>query len=310
MVQPKFKILIQEEKDSYGKFIFEPLPANFGVTLGNALRRTLLESIVGAAIVEAEIGGARHQFQTLPGLKQDLVEFILNLKKVRFAFQDVKDGENRTSIRLEKIGPGQIKAGHLQCPAGLEVVNKDLYLGELTGKKNKLKAKFVVQKGFGYLPADEMKKNGFNTILIDALFTPVLKVAYQTQPISTGKHMKSEKLILEIWTDSSLTPSQALKTASQTIASFFQEIYQPTEHPADHTQPDQKLVSETLLKTSLEELELPTRIVNALRRGKIETIDDLLKTNPKKLAGINNFGEKSLKLVKKILKAKGINYHA
>lgn len=307
MYEANFKIETEEETEGYGKFVLEPLSAGFGVTMANSLRRVLLTALPGAAIVRAEIEGAAHQFQTLPGLKEDLVEFILNLKKVRFSFLG---HEREATVVLNKSGAGKIKAADLECPAGLEVINKDLYLGELSGKRAKIKGRFAVEKGFGYVMAEERESQGVGTILVDALFSPVRKVSFKVEPTRVGREANFDKLVLEIWTDGTIGPKEALEKAARLLVGFFKQVYEPGEVRGLEEPKVKMKVSQLVLKMSLEELELPTRVVNALHRGGIETVEELLGADREELMKIKNFGEKSLELVRRKLSEKGVDFDA
>lgn len=304
VTDPKFKFLVEKEEENFGRFVLEPLEEGYGATLGNALRRVLLTSLAGAAITAVEIEGARHQFTTLQGLKEDIVELILNLKKARmkvFTDQPVK-------LTLDLSGPKKITAGDIEAPPEAEIVNKDLYLGSLADKKAKISAEFWAEKGFGYSMAEERKTGRLGVIPIDAVFSPVLRVNYKVEATRLGRMTNLDKLILEVWTDGTLTPQEAVKEAAKILVSYFLQVYEPKAVFEEGVMAVTPQVSEEILKMTLEELDLPTRIVNSLRKGGIETVGQLLGTPRKELEKIKNLGVKSLQIVEEKLREKGVAF--
>lgn len=301
MVNPSFKILTQDETNTSGRIIIEPLEPGYGHTLGTALRRVLLNSLKGAAVTAVKIGGARHQFSTLPGLKEDVIELILNIKKLRLKYQ----GKEAAKMKLTFKGEGEVSAKDIEPTAQITVVNKDLYLGTLTGSKAKLDIDFWVEEGYGYSPFEDRKTDELGVISIDATFTPVTRVNYHIESTRVGRVTDLDKLILDITTDGSVSPSQAVKEAAQILGSYFQQIVSPRDLSEEQTLSTAS-VSEELHKMTLEELDLPTRIVNALRNGGIETVGDLLILDPKELVKIKNLGSKSLQVVEEKLQEKGV----
>lgn len=301
MFEPNFKIKTEKEEKGYGKFIIEPLDLGFGQTLGNALRRVLLFSLAGAAVTSVKIEGVKHQFSTIEGLKEDVAEFILNIKKLRFKLNT----DDKVKAILSVKGPREITAADLELSAGAEVVNKDLYLGTLADSRAKINAEFTVEKGFGYLPFEEQVVRGIGIIPVDAVFTPVLRVNYKVEATRVGRMTNLDKLIIEIWTDGTLESVEALKQAAKTLVSYFLQIYEP-KAMGDESVAVTPAVSDEVLKMTIEELDLPTRIVNALKNGGIETIGQLLGTQRKELIKIKNLGAKSLGIVEDKLREKGV----
>lgn len=302
MIEPIFNIKSEQETANFGKFIIEPLEEGFGQTLGNSLRRVLLAGLPGAAITQIKINGVKHKFSTLEGMSQDIIDLILNLKQVRFKY----DGEKPVKLELEKTGPGQIKAGDIKTSAVIEVVNKDLVLADLADKKSKLKLEMVVEKGFGYLPAETKKSEKLGVMPVDAAFSPVKRVNYQVESTRVGQRTDLDKLILEITTDGTIKPKEALKASAKILIAFFNQVIQPKKVSLKEEVKPQAYEEAT--KLTLEELDLPTRIVNALRKTGYGTVADLLAINPDNLARIKNLGEKSIKTVQAALAKKNIKW--
>lgn len=301
MVNPRFKIVAIEESEGFGRFIIEPLSVGYGHTLGTALRRVLLTSLKGAAVTAVKIAGIRHQFSTLPGMKEDIVELILNIKKIRLQYEGNEPGR----MKLAYKGEGMVTAGDIEPGANIVVINKDLPLATLVGAKAKLDIDFWVEEGYGYSPFEERKSDELGVISIDAVFTPVTKVNYHVDSTRVGRMTELDKLILEITTDGTVSPAEAIKQASQILAAYFEQIYSPKEEGVQQA-PSISLLSEEVIRMTLEELDLPTRIVNALRNGGLETVGDLITLDPKELTKIKNLGSKSLQIVEEKLNEKGV----
>jgi len=302
MITPTFQLKIEREDADSGVFTIEPLQPGYGNTLGNALRRVLLSSLPGAAIVQAKISGVKHLFSTLKGLKEDIVEFTFNLKQVRLSYQ----GDKPVKITLDKTGPGVVTAGDLETPAQVKVLNKDLILGTLADSSSRIKGEFLVEQGYGYVPAEERgKTEEVGIIPLDAIFTPIRRVNYHVGATRVGRVTNFDKLTLEIWTDGSISAKEALLEAAKTLTAFFDQIVNPKEVTKEQkTAPKEKLGEESSL--TVEELELPTRIVNALTKVGLKTVADLQKAGRKKIAKVKNLGGKSLKIIEAALAEKNI----
>jgi len=301
MLETNFQIKKIKETSNFGQFSMEPLPQGYGHTLGNALRRVLLTSLQGTAITKVKISGVKHKFSTLVGMKEDVVELLLNLKQVRIKYE----GEKEVKLLLEKSGPGQVKAGDIQTPPGVEIVNKDLVLANLVDKKSKLKMEMIAERGFGYLPAEEKKNEKFGTIVLDAIFSPITRVNYKVETTRVGRQTDLDRLILEVISDGTIRPQQALKEAARVLISFFTQILRPKEVSVEEEK-YQMPVNEAF-KLTLEELNLPTRIINALDKGGYETVGDLVGATKADLSSVKNLGEKSLNIILSDLKKRGIN---
>jgi len=299
-----FETKEEEKKENYGRFVISPLEKGYGYTLGNSLRRVLLESLGGVAITSVEIKGVKHQFSTLQGMKEDVVEFLLNLKKVRFSLSgDLKKTEK---VKLFAKGPGEVKAGDIQVSGILKVTNPDHVLAYLN-KGAKLEAEMTVEYGYGYRIVDS-GSGKIGLILLDAIFSPVTRVSYRVEETRVGKLTNYDKLVLEIWTDGSIEPKQALIEAAKILRSHYDQIISPRI-------PEKAVVEEkksdslgAIGKLSVEEIGLPTRVANALIKAGYETVESLAKAKKEDLAKVRNLGEKSVKIVKLALAEKGVKF--
>lgn len=301
MSDPTFQITTEAQKPGYGLFVIEPLEQGYGQTLGNSLRRVLLSSLPGAAITSLKITGVGHQLSTVPGLKEDVVEFILNVKKIRL----ILEGNEPVALTLSKKGPGDVVAGDIDVPAGVTIVNPDLVLGTLADKKTALEVEFVAQKGYGYVAAEERPTDEIGRIPVDSLFSPVIRVNYRVEATRVGRMTNLDHLVIEIWTDGTIAPLDALKSAAKLLVSYFLQVYEP-KAKVDESVAVTPSVSDEILKMRVEELDIPTRIVNALAHGGIETIGQLLGTPKAELLKVKNLGAKSLVVVEEKLREKGV----
>ena len=302
MIEPIFHIKSEQESATFGRFIIEPLEQGFGQTLGNSLRRVLLSSLPGAVITQIKIGGVKHKFSTLEGMSEDVIDLILNLKQVRFGYE----GEKPVKLELEKSGPGVVKADDIKTSANVQVINKDLVLANLANKKSSLKIEMTVEKGFGYLPAEVDKEGKLGVIPLDAAFSPVRRVNYQVEATRVGQRTDLDKLILEITTDGTIKPKEALKASAKILITFFNQVINPKK--VEIKKEAKSPIDEEATKLTLEELDLSTRIVNALRKSGYGTVADLLGIKPADLAKIKNLGEKSIKTVQTALAKKGVKW--
>ncbi|HSX19110.1 MAG TPA: DNA-directed RNA polymerase subunit alpha [Candidatus Saccharimonadales bacterium] len=299
------QIEIQTEKETanFGKFIIEPLDQGYGHTIGNSLRRVLLSSLSGAAITHVKIAGVRHQFSTLAGMSEDIVEFILNLKKVRLQISSDKP----VKLTMDVKGPKEVTASDIAKTAGVEIINGYLVLAHLTDAKAKLSVQMTAENGSGYMLADEKKTGEIGVIPMDANFSPVTHVNYKVEATRVGRLTNYDKLTMEVTTDGTIKPSDSLRTGAKILVDYFTTISQPqtgTKKPKKEevTMP----VTDEILKTSLEELDLPVRLTNSLKSGKIETIGDFLTRDKRELLKMKNMGPKSISLVEEKLREKGV----
>jgi len=303
MADPNFSIKTEVEEKAYGRYSIEPLAQGYGQTLGNSLRRVLLTSLSGAAVTSVKIEGVKHQYATLPGLKEDIVELLLNVKKIRLTIEDAESGK----MTLTKKGPGVVTAGDIEVGAGMTIVNPDLILGTLADKKSELTMELTAQKGFGYMTADEQHLDEIGVIPLDALYTPIVRVNYRVEATRVGRMTNLDKLVLDIWTDGATAPLDALKNSAKILASYFVQMYDPKAVGVEETKVVSPLVSDEVLKMRIEELDIPTRIVNALSNGGIETIGQLLSAPNAELMKIKNLGAKSLTVIEEKLKDRGVS---
>lgn len=302
MYDPIFKIKTEVDKPDYGLFIAEPLEEGFGQTLGNSLRRVLLTALSGCAVTAVTIEGVKHQFSTVPGLKEDIVEFLLNLKKVRLTIE----GDQSATLSLSKKGPGEILAGDIEAPAGVTIINKDLVLGTLADKKSSLEMKLTAERGYGYVSSEERHFNEIGMIPVSSLFSPVVRVNYRVEATRVGQMTNFDKLVMEVWTDGSIAPLAAIKQAAKILVSYFIQVYEPKAQSSQGAVAVSPTISDEILKMRIEELDIPTRIINALAHGSIETVGQLLGTTRVDLLKIKNLGAKSISVVEEKLREKGV----
>lgn len=292
---------IKVHKDSqfpfYGKFIIEPLERGYGITLGNALRRILLSSIPGYAITEVRIEGAPHEFTSLPGVMEDVPEIILNLKGVRFKL----NGEGPFYFKLEKVGEGEVKAGDIKVDKEGEIVNPDHHIATLT-KDGKLLMELKVEKGRGYAPAEYTKNNEIGVILIDAIFSPVTKVNFTVGQARVGKSSDYDSLVMEIYTDGTIDPKNALIQAAKILMEQL-VIFLKGEEISLETKDSETLSINNLLNMTIEELELSGRAYNCLKNAGINYVGQLVQKTETDLLKLRSFGKKSLdEIVEKLSK--------
>lgn len=289
----------------YGEFVIEPLEPGYGYTIGNSLRRVLYTSIPGAAVTAVKINGVKHRFSTVTGLKENVVDFLLNVKNLNVS---LPEGKTSAVIRLNVKGTKEITGADIEVTDGVEVSNKDLYLGSLSGDKSKLEVEMTVERGLGYNLSEDQKENTLGTIVTDAIFTPVRRVTYTVEATRVGQRTNLDKLTLKIWTNGTINPKVALETAGKILTSYFLQVYEPNAKlPEEGTTAPASNVSDAALKMTIDELDLPTRIYNSLRNGGIETVEQLLSTPRKELGSMRNMGGKSIEVIDEKLKEKGIN---
>jgi len=279
--------------DTYGKLIVEPLERGYGITLGNAFRRVLLSSIPGVAVTSVRIEGVSHEFSTIPGVKEDVLEIIQNLKQIR---GKIFGEEEEKKVRIDVKGPLDLRASYFQNDKEIEIVNPDLHIATLDNEKTHLIMEVTLAKGRGYVEANENKKpdQPLGTIPIDSIFTPIKKVNYEVKPVQIGKRESYDCLILEIFTDGTITPEEALKEAAEILGEYLR-LFITKETLRG------KIKEEEFLEHGIEEIGLNSLPLNALRSSGIRKIKDLLKKRARELLEIENFGEKSLERIKEKL---------
>ncbi len=305
MLEPVLHVKEIKTEDGYGQFVIEPLDPGYGYTLGNGLRRVLLASIPGAAVTSVKITGVKHKFSTVPGLKENIVDFLLNIKGLNVRLSGSKTSSKLTlSIKGEK----KITGADLEGSEDTEVINKDHYLGSLGDPKAKLEVELIVEKGMGYSLSEERKSSTVGVISADAIFTPVRRVNYEVSATRVGRQTNLDKLTLDIWTNSTVSPREALDEAARILASSFSQIYNPKAVVAEGVV--KSSVADGVLKLTVDELDLPTRIYNSLRNGGIETIEQILATPKKELISMRNMGAKSISIIEEKLKEKGVDLNS
>lgn len=308
MIKPSFTTKKVESSENYGKFILTPLPAGYGHSMGNALRRVLLSSIEGVAVTYVKINSVVHPFSSVDGVKESALEMILNIKSLRFSFK----GNGPFTMVLSHKGKGQITGADFKG-GDVEVVNKDQSIAELTTSDAKLEIEITIEKGMGFSAAEEKEEAVFGTMAIDSVFSPVTKVVYKVEDERVGRTSNYDKLTLEVWTDGAISPEDALTQSSEVITSFFGSVSSETEDSAGVS----KLVSaegeraarvadEKVNEIIIDELDLPTRVINALLREKIETVGDLMTRGPEALANLKGVGRKSISLIEKEVEKFGV----
>ena len=294
-----FKVKSELEKDNFARLIIEPLEAGFGHTLGNSLRRVLLTSLEGGAVTSIKIDGVAHQFSTLDGVLEDVIEIILNIKKIR-----VKLHSDEGKLIIKASGKKEITAGDFEVEGQIEISNPTQHIATLTDAKSKLNMELIVSNGKGYSLAEERKTEEIGIIATDALFTPVVAVNYTVEPTRVGRSTDFDKLILEITTDGTITPQDALNEAAKILSESFKRIYEPVvEEEIEETS---SKISEEVLKMTVEELDLPVRITNALRAIEINTVEELINIPRQQLLKAKNLGTKSLTLISEKLIERGL----
>ena len=291
---------------TYGKFIAEPLERGFGTTLGNSLRRVLLSSLQGAAVSTLKIEGVDHEFTTIPEVTEDVTDVVLNLKEVLLRMHT---NETKT-LRIEAEGPKEVKAGDIIADEQVEILNPGHHICTLS-EGGKLRMEMICQRGRGYVPALNNKVQGapIGTIPIDSLFAPIRKVNYQVTNARVGQVTDFDKLTMEVWTDGSVTPQDAMAYAAKIIKEQLTVFinFDETEEPLPAEAPKEEAKLNENLFRSVDELELSVRSANCLQQANIKTIGDLVQRTEAEMLKTKNFGRKSLKEIKEILAEMGLS---
>ena len=297
--EPIFEIQEEKSEKNVAKFVISPLEQGYGHTLGNSLRRVLLKSLTGAAITTVRVTGVKHQFTTLKGMKEDVVDFVLNLKKVRMNYA----GEKPVKAKISAKGPGEVKAKDIDVSPEVKIANPELVLAYLN-KDAKLEAELTIEIGQGYSPAEDRTERTIGLIPLDASFSPIVKVNYKIEETRVGRLTNYDKLLLEVTTDGTVTPKDALASAANILLSYFSQIVSPKK-----VQKVEKPEIDSLGpigKLSVEEIGLPTRVANALVKAGYETVEEIVNADRRELVKVRNLGEKSLKIVNVALVEKGV----
>jgi DNA-directed RNA polymerase subunit alpha len=304
------KIKIENLTDSYGRFIIEPLDKGYGTTLGNSLRRVLLSSLTGASATAVRFEGVVHEFSTIPGVKEDVNEILLNTKAIVFKMY----GSNSEVLRLKASGKGIVKAGDITPNINVEILNPNSTIATLSDD-GKLDMEIIVEEGTGYITAPENKKKdqAINYITIDSMFSPVIKVAYNIEKTSSDQFMNYEKLVMDIYTNKSILPDEALSKASNILIKYLKlftkfspdEMESITDQIAEEENENNE--QKKLLEKSIEELDFSVRSYNCLKKSNINSFGDIISKTEEEIMGIKNLGKKSFEEIKDKVKEFGLS---
>ncbi|OGE25951.1 DNA-directed RNA polymerase subunit alpha [Candidatus Daviesbacteria bacterium RIFCSPHIGHO2_02_FULL_41_14] len=295
-----FKTTLENIEENKGTFVLEPLERGFGHTVGNVLRRVLLSSLEGGAISSVKISGVSHVFSTIPGISEDVIEIILNLKKVRLSIYSDK----QVKFSLKVSGKKDVKASDIDTLGTAEIINKDLHLASLNSPTAKLTIEMTAEKGVGYVMADDKKTNEIGVLPIDSIYSPVVEVSYKVEPTRVGRSSNFDKLTLYVTTDGTTPPEEALHLASRILSGYFKQIYNPTLDEEVAVEP---VLANSALKLSVEELDLPVRITNALKAIEIDSVEKLTTVPKGTLLKAKNLGVQSVNLISQKLSERGLS---
>lgn len=278
---------------NYASYDIEPLEAGYGMTLGNALRRVLLSSLPGAAVTSIRIEGVQHEFQDVPGVLEDVTDIVLNVKKLRLRCYS----DHPVSMRLEVNGERDVTAADIIAPSTVEIVNPELHIATLDNENARLDMELVVETGRGYVPADSKEDQPIGVIPVDAIYTPVQKVNYTVEHTRVGQMTNFDKIVLEVTTDGTITPDEALRQSADILVRHFTLLanYRAQVAELGDKAPLSSLpIPQKIYDTPIEELDLSVRAYNCLKRSNITKVGQVLSMNEEDLLGVRNFGEKSL----------------
>lgn len=303
--KPTIECFYSDKNENYGKFVVEPLERGYGTTLGNSLRRILLSSLPGAAVTSVKIDGILHEFSTIPGVKEDVTEIILNLKKLAVRI----NGENSKRVIINAVGPKEVTAGDIIADSDLEIFNPDLHIATLEENAT-LVMEINIARGRGYVPADQNKTESMPiaVIPVDSIYTPVRKVNFTVENTRVGQVTDYDKLILEVWTDGSITPEEGVSIGAKIMQEHLKLFIDLTDSMESmeimvEKEEDQK---EKALEMTIEEMELSVRSFNCLKRASINTVEELTHRTEDDMMKVRNLGKKSLDEVKHKLEELGL----
>lgn len=303
LVVPKVNLV--ESGENYGRFVAEPLEKGFGVTLGNTMRRVLLSQLQGAAVTRVKIEGIHHEFSTIPYVREDVTEFLLNLKALRL--KPVAGNPGR--MTLEVNGERRVTAADINPSADFEIANPELYLATLDSPEAKLDVEMDIELGSGFREAESTDNVALGVIPVDAIFSPMKKVNFTVEPIYVGQETSRERLFLEVWTDGTITPSDALSKGAALLTEQLHPFAYFSREDSVETvaEPGGLAIPDELSSMPVEQLNLSVRTMNCLRRGGIATVGELASKEEKDLMALRNFGQKSNREIKERLQAIGLN---
>lgn len=286
------RIKCTQSSENYASYDIEPLEAGYGMTLGNALRRVLLSSLPGAAVTSIKIAGVQHEFQDVSNVKEDVTDIVLNIKRLRLRSYS----DHPVTMRLDVSGEREVTAADILAPSTVEIVNKDLHVATLDNSNAHLDMDLTVETGKGYVPAESKEGQPIGVIPVDAIFTPVQKVNYAVEHTRVGQMTNYDKIVLQIWTDGTISPDEAVRQAAQVLVRHFSLI---SDYHAVVTEPEKPPLSSypippQVYDTPIEDLDLSVRAYNCLKRSNITKVGQILSMNEEDLLAVRNFGEKSL----------------
>lgn len=300
--KPKIECVESDESNSYGKFVIEPLERGYGITLGNSLRRIMLSSLPGAAVTSVKIDGVLHEFSTIPGVKEDVTEIVLNLKSLALKI----DGEGPRVMYVDASGECEVTAGDIKTEGDVEIVNKDAHIATLN-KDARLYMEINIDKGRGYVMADKNKEPNqpIGIIPVDSIYTPIKRVNYTVEDTRVGQITDYDKLTFEIWTNGTIKPDESLSLAAKILIEHLKLFLTLTDHVSDvsimvEKEDDKK---EKVLDMTIEELDLSVRSYNCLKRAGINTVQELTQKTVEDMMKVRNLGKKSLEEVEQKLTA-------
>ena len=305
--RPNIECIKIDDENNYSKFVCEPLERGYGVTIGNSLRRILLSSLPGCAITSVKIDGVLHEFSSIPNVVEDVPEIIVNLKNIRLKF----DGNEEKKLRLDFKGEGEVKAGDIETDESVEILNPDLHIATVA-EGGHLTMELTADRGRGYLSSDKNKKpdQDISVLPIDSIYTPVKKVNYQVENTRVGQMVDLDRLVIEVWTDGSLKPYEALSLAAKIMTGhleLFIDLSEATKNTKIMIEKEENK-KERILEKSIEELELSVRSFNCLKRAGIATVEDLTNKTEADMMKVRNLGKKSLDEVTAKLHALGLDF--
>jgi DNA-directed RNA polymerase subunit alpha len=299
------EIRVMESEDTYGKVAVEPLPRGFGLTIGNPLRRILLSSTNGSAITWVKIDDVVHEYAAVPGVKEEVMELLLNVKRIRIRSQSDRAGK----MRLDVTGEGRVCAGDISTSSDFEIVNPELHLATLDSDDSRLSIEFNVEQGVGYQPAvqtDGTTSPPVGVLPVDAMFSPVRKVNYNVERTRVGQVTDYERLVMEVWTDGTIKAVEAIQQAAENLVNHFFLFSNLNRLPDEGSDRPPMVVSPEIYQTPIEKLELSPRTLNCLKRSHISKVGEVLEVSDDELLKIRNFGEKSLVELKEKLAEHGV----
>lgn len=304
--EPRVEEIIEPiiQTQEYSKFRIGPLERGFGTTIGNSLRRILLFGLLGGAVTYVKIEGILHEFSTIPGVLEDTTDIVINFKKLRLKV----DVDHPMIVRIEKSGEQEVLAGDIETPPEVHILNPDLHIATLVDKHAKFNVELGVAKGKGYLPAERQKVNEqlIGLIPVDSIFTPIVKVNYVVEDTRVGQLTEYENLILEVWTDKSISPSEAISEAAKILQKQLSIFIKLTDFGKEEEEESGVPREKSIMDLTVDELDLSVRSYNCLKRAGIMTVGDLVKYSEADIMNVRNFGKKSLDEIKDKLSEYGL----